>query len=72
MFLQTDPSTWINFSRCAAITVSNHREKPGKFVVLAHFTDGRTWVVATHDDRHTAIVDTEEMLVDAGVLETDS
>lgn len=69
MFLQTDPSTWINFRRCAAITVSHHREKPGKYVVLAHFTDGRTWVVSTHDDRHTAIVETEELLLDAGVLE---
>ena len=68
MFLQTDHSTWINFRRCAALTVSNHRDKPGKYVILAHFTDGRTWVVSTHEDRHSAIVESEDLLRDAGIL----
>lgn len=68
-FLQTDPSTWINFRRCAAVTVTKHRDRADKYVVLAHFTDGRTWVVSTHDSRHEAIVDTEEILADAGMLD---
>lgn len=68
MFLQTDHSTWINFRRCAALTVTSHREKPGKYVILAHFTDGRTWVVSTHDDRHSANVEAEDLLRDARIL----
>ena len=68
MFLRTDHSTWINFDRCAALTVSKHREKADKYVVLAHFTDGRTWVVSTHDSRQEALIESEDLLRDAELL----
>lgn len=72
MFVRTDPNTWLNFDLVGAVTVVPHRDKPGKFVTLAHFAEGRTWILSTADDRYAAIVEAEEILVEAGLIEDDA